>query len=376
MTDSRKIFVELLRDHINCKHSIIDSGSNCNWLEIQDYAKKHQMEGIIYYQTKNRLFLSAFSAALYHHANRESALESIVSKFNKPIVFVKGPEVAKMYPVPALRTMGDVDIIVSPDDKDELHELMIEEGYICNKTEREWNYSKGSMFFEVHDCLVYSIQRKTNKQEMFFNDCWKYRRDNAFECNFHFLFLLFHLRKHFLNQGVGFRQFLDIAVVSKRCDQLDWSWIENKLKDIDMFRFASIVFTLCNVWFDAQIPIICELDKAFIEETTNRIFDNGIFGFSNSENQKNVVVNQIHNKGKIKMLARFLSDIFLPFNQMKQLQGYSFLIGRRYLLPVAWGKRIIISIKTRKISILRTHYFVSNKEISNREEYLNKWGIQ
>lgn len=377
MKNNRKLFIRFLKEHINKEHSVLNEIlTEDDWDEIQKYAQSHQVEGIIYYQTKNNRFLPSFSASIYRYTNRVAVLEKIVSDFDRPLAFVKGPEVAKKYPVPALRTMGDVDIIVHPEDKQLLHEYMINLGYCCNQTDREWIYSKDYNYFEVHDCLVYSIQRKTDEQEIFFNNCWIYRDGTSFNWNFHLMFLVFHLRKHFLNQGVGFRQFLDIAAVVKSCDDLDWRWIEDRFREIGLLRFASIVFALCNRWFDSDIHITCELSEEFIENTTEIIFDNGVFGFSNKENQKNVVVNRMKENGKIGMINQFIYDLFLPLDKMKEIADYSFLKKQKYLLPYAWCKRIFVNLKESNLDKLRTHYFISFKEFQKREEYLKFWGIE
>ncbi|NCU27417.1 hypothetical protein EOM86_11990, partial [Candidatus Nomurabacteria bacterium] len=50
--------------------------------------------------------------------------------------------------------------------------------------------------------------------------------------SFHFVFAIYHLCKHFMNSGVGFRQFVDVAVLIKNDDRINWMWTENKLKEI------------------------------------------------------------------------------------------------------------------------------------------------
>lgn len=146
-----------------------------------------------------------------------------------PYFVIKGPEIAEYYPVPALRTMGDVDIVVK--DRSVAHEVMIKQGFtnITKLSDREWQYYKMNMEFELHDRLVYKELINMDLQEVFFNDFWKYVENNKIDLNFHFVFLIYHLKKHFMNSGVGFRQFVDLAVLIKNAE-LNWDWIEITLK--------------------------------------------------------------------------------------------------------------------------------------------------
>ena len=373
MTLEQQFFLQILSDHINERETIIPE--SVDWTVLHEMAKKHQVEAVVYKQTKKTDFSSAYGMAVYNYINRKADLTDLFSSFTGKYFLVKGPVIAEKYPVPALRTMGDVDIIVRPADKEQLHELLLTKGFSANKSDREWTYQKKNAHYEVHDRLVYEVQRKTEKQTEFFNSCWDYINDNALDWNFHFIFLIFHLRKHFVNQGVGFRQFLDIAVAIKNID-LDWKWIANKLKEIEMYTFAAKVTSLCHDWFETETPIDTELDAIFSDEATALIFENGVFGFDNKENQKNVVENYVRQHGKSSMISRFLSDVFLSYNDMVKLPEYHFLKNKKWLLPAGWIYRIVLKIKQHKLGKLRTHYFITNKEITERESHLRKWGIQ
>lgn len=130
----------------------------------------------------------------------------------------------------------------------------------------------------------------------FFNDCWKYVEDGAVDPSFHFLFLLLHLRKHFINMGVGFRQFMDVAVLER--EELNWPWIEKKLRELELWAFAEKVFALNEVWFGVAPPLGIEpVDQSFIGEATELILRNGVFGFDNKENKHNVAVNIVKSEG-------------------------------------------------------------------------------
>lgn len=372
MTKEQQFFIQTLNDYINNKQTIVPDGIDFD--EVYTYAKKHQVGGIFYYQTHSAVFESDYYASISYYVNRNNVFNQIVTDFDRQYFTVKGMDVAECYPVPELRTMGDIDLIVHSEDKEQLHNLMIRKGFVADISDREWCYRKNQLLFEVHDRLVYDIQRKTENQSEYFNNCWSYVKNTKLDWNFHFCYLLFHLRKHFINQGVGFRQFLDIAVVANKVN-LDWTYVKEQLVLLDMEKFSENIFSLCNKWFGTTIPQRIELSESFFEETSKIIFENGVFGFDNSTNQKNVTINYIKREGRFGTLNKLIKDIFLPYTKMKTIPAYSYLKSKPWLLPFAWLKRIVSKRKLFNKKRLQTDYFVSPKELEQREEYLNKWGI-
>ena len=130
---------------------------------------------------------------------------------------VKGLAIADYYPMPALRTMGDIDLVVK--DKENVKNLLITIGYSFNEEEfngwfNEWHFFKHGVEFELHDYLMYEQSLIPIEEVRYFNKCWDYVTDNELDWNYHFVLLIAHLRKHLL-RGVGFRQFLDIAILIK-----------------------------------------------------------------------------------------------------------------------------------------------------------------
>ena len=85
----------------------------------------------------------------------------------------------------------------------------------------EWPCERNGLHFELHDLLIKNDEQATKKQLRFFRDLMPYVKENTLDWNYHFLFMIAHLRKHFLFSGVGIRQFMDIAVLIKDGPDLD-----------------------------------------------------------------------------------------------------------------------------------------------------------
>ena len=175
--------------------------------------------------------------------------------------------------------------------------------------------------------------------------------------------------------------FMDVAAVIKNDPGLNWLWIEEKLESLKMGKFSKICFALCDIWFGVKSPIPYEaLDEEFVEEATEKIFGNGIFGFNDKSNRNNVTINSIIKNGKARKLSRVqmvLRHMFPRYIHMRYIPYYSFVEGRPWLLPIAWIYRYIrlLTGKTDDFSHFIENVKLSDEEIDAREEEMRRWGL-
>lgn len=391
MSAEQEFLLKILADYICERQS--QKQDNLNWETILSDANKHQVEGIVYLQCKSFLpaqvafqFLKANALSLHYYENRRYILSKLAERFDKENIeyfILKGTAVAEFYPVPAQRTMGDTDIVIHTDDRNKVYDIMRELDFDVKSQfeDREWIFSKDNMIFEIHDRLVYSEIVTEKEHKEYFNNCWKYVKNNELEWNFHFLFLILHLRKHFLNSGVGFRQFMDLAVLAKNNKELDWKWICSELEELGLIEFSKVCFAFCEKWFDVKFPIDTpELEEDFYNKATKKIFLDGIFGFENEQNKKNDAVN-VAIKGKtpfFAMLHLAMLRAFPKYDSLIITGHYDFLKGRAFLLPIAWIYRFFRAIKYKKIDTgasLIEQSFVSSEDMKQRKEMLKKWKV-
>ena len=391
MTKEKSFLIRILSDFILEKSTQVPEG--LDWESLIELSRRQQVEGIVYYQCKGSIptqyrfeCMKAYMLAVHFYENRVHFLEQFAQKAKEQGIdhfVVKGTAAAAFYPVPAQRTMGDTDIVIRTKDRDRVGRIMEQLGckLYSDFEDREWIYQKDKMLFEVHDHLLYSETVTEKKHARFFNDFWKYYRDGALDESFHFLFLIVHLRKHFMNSGVGFRQFMDIAVSIKNNAQLDWQYISDSLEELQLLDFAKVCFAFCERWFGVPSPMEgVVIEDAFFEQSTAKIFADGIFGFDNETNLKNEAVNRAR-KSKNRILSMLLSLLrrFFPSYSSMILSGnYPFLKGRAYLLPFAWLYRFYRGIRYRYVDDgkqLAQNAFVSSEQLKERVEMLEKWGL-
>lgn len=398
LTREQAFFLTVLSDHLNGQQTA--PPDELDWRSIAKYAKSHQVEGIFYHQCKDYLarhtelsdvaakLNAANAAAFYYYMNRSAMVGQLTAELEKegiPYFIVKGAEVAKLYPVPALRTMGDTDLVVHTEDRERVHEMLLQQGWenTSKDPDYEWRYFKNRMEIELHDHLVYEEVVTKDEHEAYFNAFWQYVDGTELDWNFHFLFLLLHLRKHFMNSGVGFRQFMDLAVViDKQYSAMDWTRIEQELDKLDMLRFARICFAFCNRWFETNTQIeSADLDRDFYKRATEKIFVDGVFGFDNAENRDNQVVNSVRQSKQLpllSMIALAWKKVLPSYHELMKIDHYAFLKKKPYLLPIAWVYRVIrgLLIGRGELGVRKVKKsFTSAGTIEKRSDMLSQWGL-
>ena len=346
-------------------------------------ADRHEVEAIVYWQTRARELEKAFFYDIATDRKRrrlDREIRETLKEAGIPCFSVKGLFVADYYPMPALRTMGDIDYVTT--DRPAVQAALEKKGYVFPKTNgvTDWHFSKSGIEFELHSRLIYDVRFGSKTQVRYINDCWRHYEDGAINVNFHFVYMVIHLRKHLL-EGVGFRQFYDFAVLIKNAgDIFDWEWIRGELKKISLLSFAEVCFGLCQKWFKVPPPFeIPALPYGFSREAAEEIGRNGVFG----TDRKDLRINpnkHMNRSAKYGYLAaqgaRFLQRVFPSYEEMTLYPQYGFLDGRRYLLPVAWICRFFMDFfRIDKWKKLEAETQVSRNEFEKRNLSLRKWGL-
>lgn len=388
MTKEEIYFIRFLSDHLNGRKT--EPVYDLNWKEIYKLSNNHQVTGIISAQCMffippemKPLFQRAQAKAFYYYLKRKNILKELDDTFLEKEIehfTVKGLLISNYYPVPALRTMGDIDLVVHTEDREKADTILKEKNFhLTNQSNAEWVYFQNDIEIELHDHLIYGSIINQGCLLEFFSSFWNFVDNDILDPSYHFLFLLLHIRKHFMYSGIGFRQFMDLAVMAVKEQSLDWIWIHEKLQELDLLKFASTCFGFIKKWFDILIPANNILpDEAFFETATETILHNGVFGFHNKDNIGNMKVNIMReNKDRVFPNIRNATAVLFPSYQvMRKNRRYSFIDGKPQLTPIAWGYRVGL----RLIDIIKGKAEMpivvpSKKKLIKRDEFLNNWGL-
>ena len=391
----RVFFLQVLADHLNKRTTIVPD--DLDWNVLEKISEDQRLSGVLYCQCKNSIAQSGLPAEVktkwrqgyvynvFLYSKRLVLLKQIDSAFhheNIPYVILKGTEVAAFYPVPAQRTMGDLDLLVHPEDKQRVCDTLVRLGFEMELySSDEWSGKRDKLEIELHHRLIYAHAVESENFQAWGDRVWDYaaeqknRAQRKLDLTYHLVYLLLHLRKHLLENGVGFRQFMDVAVLASRPD-INWQQTKLWFKELNLEKFSQTCFAFCKRWFGVKMPTgQFELADDFYNRFTEKIFVGGIFGLNDNENKGNTIFNKMHYaKSSGSGTSIFLKHAFLPYKEMCELPYCYFLSGRPYLLPVAWCWRFIYKIGTGSLlPLLKGAY--GNETVKKKEEMLSKWGI-
>ena len=403
MNKEQVFFLQFISDYLHGKETA--PPDDIDWGIILRYAREQELEGLVYYQCKNYLekqqdepkaqnlryvynsLKQSYSKTVFHYVRMTAAFQDLKKSFQSngiPFLTVKGLLVGSLYPVPELRTMGDLDIITTSEDRHRARSVLESLGYDVETGIMEWRARRDIVLIELHDCLHYAENGyRAELFNSFFSNCDQ-EEEYCYKLKeeYHFVFLIDHLRKHFDYHGVGFRQFMDIAVFAQKASDLDWAWIQAVLENLELLKFTKTVFAMIREWWDVEMPapiISAELDQTFIEQSTELIIKNGVFGFKNDDHWKYALsgsVRSIHAPALLKPVVRGIREVCKPYEVMIKYPYCSFAINRKYLLPAAWGRRLIYLMRNKKkesLKAIRSMY--DTKHMEDHMDLKRQWGL-
>ncbi len=395
LSNEQRFLLEALSDFVNRRKTAVPGGLDIS--SIVALSLEQDCSGIIEYQTGLTALAGEMDFCCYRMAMREKLLRKIDSAFRAekiPYIIEKGPETAKYYPIPALRSMGDLDIMVHPEDKKKAYQALLENGCtgVGEKRENlEWFLKSPEGEIELHHGLIYSGATSEDRFVRFSDSAWENahpKSDGSFSYilnpEYAFVYLLIHLQKHLLYQGAGIRLFMDIALMIRN-GGLDWDVVTEKIRKVSIEKFAGICFALIARWFGVEAPNGSEaITEAFAEQTEEDVLGHGVSGkIRLSEKEKNLYEcanrNRLNKTSGTKRLRDVLSGFFPPYSEMRR--RYPDMPDCKALLPVMWCKRFGNSIRRKNMRAglqeamtpLRSGY---KEEMEARVRKLSDWGIE
>lgn len=398
MNNEQRMFLDIISDHLQSKKTVPQN--NVDWHQIRQYAKSHQLEALIYHQiqeyyTNKQDLVNDVKqveivqmTCLVNYARNVHAYNEITNLFRlKHIRFfsVKGLEVASCYPIPAYRTMCDLDFVVYPKDKGKALKILKDIGYILIENNYGLQLRKQNSNLELDDHLLHRESLENGISRKFFDTCWKYviaetNTGPLLDRSFHYTYLIEHTKKHFRTRGIGFRQFIDIAVFVQKNTDLNWEWIKSQLYSINLLEFAVLAHTFINKWWGLSSPFeLKSIEDSFFDETTDYVFNSGVFGFDNV-NQSLYVEEAYMNSDRglccFSPFVTFLKNTFIPYAKMIKLPYCSFVKDKKWLLPFGWVYRAVYIVINKRKQPKKNMASPSSQEIMDKHKRLmRKWGI-
>ncbi|MBP5288746.1 MAG: nucleotidyltransferase family protein [Clostridia bacterium] len=318
-----------------------------DWTELYEESKKQAVTSLCALSVpaeKKPLFLEAalrnkarFMQALFE----QDRLIALLRGSDIPLVILKGSAAAAYYPVPAARTVGDVDLLVKPADYEAARALLRENGYVSgHENERHTEYEKNTVDIELH--RQYSFLEADLEPLLFhvFDTPEPMRvmqyEFPAFPAPENGLVLLDHMRHHFTTGGLGLRHLADWAMFVHR--EMTPAFWENRFlplaEQAGMTLFAQVMTRAAELYIG--LPGEHPWARASRDDLPARVMDfffvEGNFGVKKDKTaldmEKAAVV--LYGKGFFKGL------------QSAGKRGWALYHHFPFLLPFAWLRQAFV----------------------------------
>ena len=186
-----------------------------------------------------------------------------------------------------------------------------------------------------------------------------------------FIFRFIHFTKHYRIGGIGARHVVDLWVYLRTHPELDFAYIEEIIKTLNVYNFYKNTIKLIDMWFNDG-----ETDNK-VDLMTDFIFDSGSWGtLEHSSLASGVKAAQEagdSEKGKNRMIRNI---IFPSAGDISH--RYTVLEKRPYLLPLIWVRRGVEVLLFRRDNLKlqgKRMAAVSTEKISEYEKSLEYVGL-
>ena len=296
-----------------------------------------------------RLFQRYYQGMLRSNAQLQ-ALAQVFQTFEAHHIAylpVKGCNVKSLYPRPAMRSMGDADVLIRYEQYEAIRPLMQALGYEeLPEYHHELPWDSKALHLELHRSLIPDFHTQEYRH---FSDAWQKAvhtqgmRYNL-SCEDHFEYLFVHYAKHYRSGGIGIRQPIDLWVWQRTYPQMDMEAVRGSLADLGMLEFFDNTQAMLQVWFDGAQPT----DKT--DFMTDFIFASGAWGQMENRQTSAGLLKARQTGSAAQARKRYLWEaIFPPLDFMKK--RYPVLKKAPWLLPVLWPVRWVTALLFRHQNI-------------------------
>jgi len=381
MTREQKLMIDALCVAVAGQQRILEV-QNVDWGKLQRFSQRHALapmvcDGLqkagVWDQVPGDVqnaFQTAYMKAIYRDAQMEytrECLQEALLDASIPHIFLKGTVLKNDYPVPALRIMSDMDLLIREEDYEALDrvakklEAVQEFGDGNHK-----NYAfPGNVLVEFHPNFLHHASRVST----LVNPGWQYAEEKDGKWHLteegFYLFHICHLADHFTGAGMGVRFILDTWVLRHlRKTQPDRAKVESELERFGILDFTRNIEALAETWFSGAetTPLMDELGEY--------VLSNGVFGTLDQS-----ALNEVSLAGNRR--KALLKRVFYPRAEMES--RYPWCKGKPILLPVAWFARAFTAVRLHSGHIRTWSKGASqagNAEIAAQKEKMARFGIR
>lgn len=356
MKKEQQYLIRLLNAYLSKQELTLDE--SVDYSRLFSIAREHNLIAIAFCVIKNaknksiippdvyKYFEDSFYETIIRYdiqSNIMNELDKLLSDNEIKHVFFKGAEIRALYPVPEARAMGDIDVLINPDDRDKVKDILIQNGFELEKSNGPvYDYRKDNVLIEMHTKIVSGKVGSSNAEEAFEDAIYHADFDGfrgTLEPSYHFAYLLTHIAHHFWFYGAGIKLIFDLAVYQNAV-KLDINDVVEQMDKIGLKQFSEVILSVCHKWFGvgSEYDVDTEVTERFI----------AYFGaFGNGKRNKSAVIErkELEEGKKPSAFMTKLRLLFPSYEKMKNIPYIRFIEGKPWLTPFAWIYRLFYNLR-------------------------------
>ena len=260
---------------------------------------------------------------------------------------LKGICLKEMYPQTEMRSMGDIDILIRPEQYEKIEKILhsMDFEFVADSDHEYIWRTADNVTLELHKRLIPSYNKDYCE---YFGDGWS-KAKKVGECKYkmtaedEYLYLFVHFAKHYRDGGIGIKHLADLWVYEKSVP-LDIDYITAELEKLGLLRFYKNIKEVLNVWFEEGTH------NDITEMISKVVIESGAYG----QRERSILASNVRKKAANIRPSRtksFMIKLFLPYKNM--CVKYPYLKKCPILLPIAHVIRITDAIinKPSKIAM-------------------------
>lgn len=251
----------------------------------------------------------------------------------------KGGDLKSLYaPNTEVRMMGDIDILLSEQDKPLLLDALTREGYEFNSTYNHVDtFVLGKVSVEAHDAVKYFGKNIVSVEDI--------GENNRFDTTRYLYLLSAHIAKHITSAGCGIRQFMDIAMYIKANDnEIDYPLFYRYMEEMNLLKFSKILLAFVSKYLGvtANSDFLSEFsqDENFdvaLDGICSFLLSNGVFGQCDLSKLGNAGIRKFENSKfpKVRAVLYYaFPSISRLSNRYTKLEKYPWLAPYYYICNI------------------------------------------
>lgn len=379
MKNDINYLVTLCRYYLNGEKALIDT--SVDFEKLYALSNRHNLSAIVFSVLNTsdnkdeipKAALSRFESDFMESFVRykvqgdiKNDLVSVLTENKIPHIIFKGAVLRELYPIPESRVMGDIDVLINPEDRDKAKSVLKQNGYNNDRANGPvYNYSKDGVVVEVHTSIINGKAGRGDVTAVF-ADSMSHGVFDGFtgtlEDDYHFAYLIAHIAHHFMFYGAGLKLILDLALMQKKCS-INLNKVFEILEKAELTDFAEVILTLCYKWFG--------YGKDFGKDTKDTemfLISYGAFGNINRNTAAVIERKELEEGRENSSFKTKLHLLFPPYEKLKNIDYIRFIEGRPYLTPAAWAYRIWYNFKNKKSFVKNSVKAIGSDETKSEAE--------